>query len=118
MKFTPEEGRKVWGRQGWEIEVSRIKQARIWDELLDAVHGVKSAIDAEVIMAMYSPSHDVEVDYFIRIQISLHHGDTKVAQLKVEEWLAAVPPPYPYQYSDGIDGFVNGESNGVKQKDY
>jgi hypothetical protein len=118
LKFTPEEGRKVWGRQGWEREVLRIKQARIWDELLDAVHGVKSAIDAEVIMAMYFPSPDLEADYFIRIQISLHHGDTKIAQLKVEEWLAAVPPPYPYQSSAVIDGLVNDESNGVKQKDY
>src|SRR5271169_1537732 len=64
------------------------------------------------------PVTEVEVDNFLRIQISLHHGDTKIAQLKVEEWLAAVPPPYPYQSSADINGLVNGESNGVKQKDY
>lgn len=50
----------------------------------------------------------------VRIQISLHHGDTKVAQLKVEEWLAAVPPPYPYQSTTEISELTNG----VKQRNY
>jgi hypothetical protein len=54
LKFSQEEGRKAWGRQAWENEVTRVKQSKIWDELLDAVNGVKAAIDAEVIMAMYS----------------------------------------------------------------
>lgn len=51
--------------------------------------------------------------------MSLHHGDTKIAQLRVEEWLAAVPPPFPYQ-STIIDNnsLTNGESNGVKHRDY
>jgi len=40
----------------------------------------------------------------------LHHGDTKVAQLKVEEWLAAVPPPYPYESVGDINGVTNGTS--------
>ena len=53
LKLSKEEGRKVWGRQGWEREVSRVKESKIWDELLDSVQGVKSSIDAEVIMAMY-----------------------------------------------------------------
>src|SRR5208282_258274 len=54
-----------------------------------------------------------------RIQLSLHHGDTKIAQLKVEEWLAAVPPPFPYQSTIiDINSPTNGESNGVKQRDY
>jgi hypothetical protein len=38
--------------------------------------------------------------------------------LKVEEWLAAVPPPYPYQSTTEIRGLTNGESNGVKQRNY
>lgn len=59
----------------------------------------------------------------------MHHGDTKVAQLKVEEWLAAVPPPFPLHstelngLTDGTNGTngMNGEAvvNGTsKQKDY
>jgi hypothetical protein len=42
-----------------------------------------------------------------RIQISLHHGDTKAAQLRVEEWLAAVPPPYPFP-SENVTSLLNG----------
>lgn len=53
LKLSDEEGRKVWGRQGWEREISRVKKSEIWDELLDSVQGVKSSIDAEVIVAMY-----------------------------------------------------------------
>lgn len=53
-----------------------------------------------------------------RIQVSLHHGDTKVTQLKVEEWLAAVPPPFPLHSSE-LNGLTNGESIGTsKQKDF
>jgi hypothetical protein len=53
-----------------------------------------------------------------RIQISLHHGDTKVAQLRVEEWLAAVPPPYPFP-SDNVSRVINGHENGHrKTKDH
>lgn len=53
-----------------------------------------------------------------RIQVSLHHGDTKVSQLKVEEWLAAVPPPFPLHSSELV-GLTNGEVNGTsKQKDF
>ena len=55
----------------------------------------------------------------IRIQLALHHGDTKIAQLKVEEWLAAVPPPFLHESTFvDISGLTNGESNGVKQRDY
>jgi hypothetical protein len=53
LKLSNEEGRKLWGRQGWEREVSQVKESKIWDELLDSVQGVKSSIDAEVIVAMY-----------------------------------------------------------------
>ena len=53
-----------------------------------------------------------------RIQVSLHHGDTKLAQLRVEEWLAAVPPPFPVRSTE-LNGLTNGEVNGTsKQKDY
>jgi len=46
----------------------------------------------------------------------MHHGDTKVAQLKVEEWLSAVPPPYSY---DAAGAEINGVTNGTsKTKDY
>jgi hypothetical protein len=49
----------------------------------------------------------------------LHHGDTKVAQLKVEEWLAAVPPPYPFDAGGEINGGTNGVTNGPsKSKDF
>lgn len=53
LKLSNEEGRKAWGRQGWEREISRVKESKIWDELLDSVQGIKSSIDAEVIVAMY-----------------------------------------------------------------
>lgn len=54
-----------------------------------------------------------------RIQVSLHHGDAKIAQLKVEEWLAALPPPYPMQSTSDMDSLTNGETNGnVKGKDF
>ena len=53
LKLPNEEGRKVWGRERWEREVSRVKESKIWNELLDSVRGVKSSIDAEVIVAMY-----------------------------------------------------------------
>ena len=48
-----------------------------------------------------------------RTQVALHHGDPKVAQLRVEEWLAAVPPPYPLQSSQ-IAGLTNGERSSGK----
>jgi hypothetical protein len=49
----------------------------------------------------------------------LHHGDTKFAQLKVEEWLAAVPPPYPFDAGGEINGGTNGVTNGAaKSKDF
>lgn len=55
----------------------------------------------------------------VRIQLSLHHGDTKIAQLRIEEWLAAVPPPFPCQSTVvDMNGLTNGESNGVRHKDY
>jgi hypothetical protein len=49
-----------------------------------------------------------------RIQISLHRGDTKVAQLRVEEWLAAVPPPYPFP-SENVSRLINGHENGHRR---
>jgi len=54
LKFTDEEGRKKWGRQLWEQEVSRVKGSKLWDELLDCVQGAKTLIDPEVVMAMYA----------------------------------------------------------------
>ena len=54
LKLSNEDGRKVWGRQAWEREVSQVKESKIWDELLDSVQGVKSSIGAEVMMAMYT----------------------------------------------------------------
>lgn len=46
----------------------------------------------------------------------MHHGDTRVAQSMVEEWLAAVPTPFPPQ--PVVDnGVANGDNNG-KQRDY
>lgn len=53
LKLSHEEGRKVWGRQAWDIEISRVKSGKIWDELLDSVQGIISSIDAEVVMALY-----------------------------------------------------------------
>ena len=47
----------------------------------------------------------------------MHHGDTKIAQLKVEEWLCAVSPPFPCKYTVDIGGFTD-ELTGVKQKDH
>jgi hypothetical protein len=39
--------------------------------------------------------------------------------LKVEEWLAAVPPPFPYQSTNDFNGSMNGESNGLpRYRDY
>jgi len=43
----------MWGQQAWEREVSRVRESKLWDELLDAVNGVKAAINPEVMMAMY-----------------------------------------------------------------
>lgn len=48
----------------------------------------------------------------------MHHGDTKVAQLKVEEWLSAVPPPYSYDASVEINGVTNGTNGSSKTRDY
>jgi hypothetical protein len=47
----------------------------------------------------------------------LHYGDTKAAQLRVEEWLAAVPPPFPFESSTPINGDTNGVNGSVKRKD-
>jgi hypothetical protein len=52
LKMSSEQGKKMWGRQAWEREVARVKESKLWDELLDAVSGVKSAIVPEIIMAM------------------------------------------------------------------
>jgi hypothetical protein len=52
-----------------------------------------------------------------RVQLSLHHGNTKIAQLRVEEWIAVAPPPFPYQTD--VNGVKDGDSNGAtKPKDY
>jgi hypothetical protein len=49
----------------------------------------------------------------------LHHGNTKVTQLKVEEWLAAVPPPFSYHSSADVSTVRDGSSiPTAKQKDY
>jgi hypothetical protein len=54
----------------------------------------------------------------VRIQVSLHHGDTKVAQLRVEEWLAAVDPPVDNTSINGDStSIVNGDSNVVSGLD-
>lgn len=53
--MSNDEGRKVWGRQAWEREVAKARDSVLWDELFDSVDGVKSAIDPDVIMAMYFP---------------------------------------------------------------
>ena len=42
-----------------------------------------------------------------------------IAQLKVEEWLAAVPPPYPIRSTFNIESLTNGETNGnIPGKDF
>ena len=39
--------------------------------------------------------------------------------MKVEEWLAAVPPPYPMQSTSDMDSQTNGDTNGnVKGKEF
>ena len=53
LKLPKDEGRKMWGRQAWEREVSRVRESKLWDDLLEAVNGVKAAINPEVMMAMY-----------------------------------------------------------------
>ena len=52
LKMSNDEGNRMWGRQAWEREKSRVKESRLWDELLEAVNGVKTAINPEVMMAM------------------------------------------------------------------
>jgi hypothetical protein len=54
LKLPEEEGKRVWGRQGWEREKSRVKQSILWDELFAAVQEDIGLISAEVIMAMYA----------------------------------------------------------------
>jgi hypothetical protein len=53
LRVPPEEGRRVWGRQVWEGNVRRVRSSALWEELLESVHGDRSDIDAEVIIAMY-----------------------------------------------------------------
>ena len=52
LKMSSEEGKKMWGRQAWERERARVKESKLWDELLEAVSGSKAVISPEVIMAM------------------------------------------------------------------
>ena len=48
----------------------------------------------------------------------MHHGNSKVAQLRVEEWLAAVPPPFLYPMTTDVNELANGNNNGnAKRKD-
>jgi len=116
LKLSDEEGRRVWSRQGWEVEVSRVKGSKLWDELLDTFDGDIGSIGGEVVMAMYAPNDPVD---YGRIQVSLHHGDTKLGQLKVEEWLAAVPAPFPYESAENLNGVTGAVTNGTgKVKDF
>lgn len=55
LKFSDEQGRKVWGRQAWEKEVARVKESKLWDDLVESVGDI-SVVEAEVMMAMYSSS--------------------------------------------------------------
>jgi len=114
LRFSDDEGKKVWGRQKWELERSKVKGSELWDDLLEAFQGVKSSIDPALLLAMYLISKYMANN---RILVSLRHGDPKVAQLKVEEWLASVPPPYPMQSSE-INDLTNGENNSSDGKDF
>jgi hypothetical protein len=60
----------------------------------------------------------VSGDIDLRIQVALHHGDTKIAQLRVEEWLAVVPPPFPFESTTMINGVTNGTNGSMKTKDH
>jgi hypothetical protein len=53
LKMSPEEGKRVWGRQAWKRESDRVKRSTLWDELQDGVQGNIGFIDAELIVAMY-----------------------------------------------------------------
>jgi hypothetical protein len=52
LKLSPEEGKRMWGRQGWERETSRVQGSTLWNDLIDAIHGDIGLIESEVMMAM------------------------------------------------------------------
>jgi len=52
LKCSDEQGKRVWGREVWEGHVMRVREGRIWDELLRAVNGDRSEIEADVLIAM------------------------------------------------------------------
>ena len=53
LKLSNDVGICTFGRQAWEREVARVRESKLWEELLEAVNGAKASISAEVIMAMY-----------------------------------------------------------------
>jgi len=53
LKLSEEEGKKVWGRLTWETEKARVKGSALWNDLLGTFQGCKSAIDSEIVLALY-----------------------------------------------------------------
>jgi hypothetical protein len=52
LKPSDEQGRKLWGREAWEKESSRVKGPKLWEEILESVGDVIADVGPEIIMAM------------------------------------------------------------------
>jgi len=53
LKLSDQQGKRIWGQEVWEGHVMRVREGRIWDELLRAVDGDRSEIETDVLIAMY-----------------------------------------------------------------